>query len=253
MQENYNEQEITGGQSFGKAALKWLDNFWYHYKWHSLIALFLIFAVLICSLQMCTKTSYDIHIMYAGGYEIRRTSSDGDLPPYTKTLSSLRRAVGDYNDDGSINIAFTDLYTLTEEEIKAITGNGAQDVDLNYYLINENSKLLLDNLTYGNYYLCFISTAIYEKYNTIDGVEIFVPLAQFLDTGADVELYSPTAAKLSSTGFYSLPGIADFPTDTLVCLRNKSALSNHFNKKDAERGYKRGADAIKIILNYPKG
>ncbi|MBO7305051.1 MAG: hypothetical protein J6V09_07510 [Clostridia bacterium] len=201
---------------------------------------------------MCTKTSYDIHIMYAGGHEIKRTSSDGDLPPYTTTLSGLRRAVRDYNDDGSINIAFTDLYMLTEDEIKALTENGAEDVNLNYYLINENSKLLRDNLTYSSYYLCFLSTAIYEEYNTIDGVEIFVPLAQFLNTGSEVELYAPTAAKLSSTGFYSLPGICDLPEDTLVCLRNRSALSNHFNKKDAERDYMRGVEAITSVLNYPK-
>ena len=252
MSENYHENEASGGESRGAAILRWLDNFWYHYKWHSLIALFLVFAVLICSVQMCTKTSYDIHILYSGGYEIKRTSSDGDISPYTTTLSSLKRVTKDYNDDGAVNISFTDLFMLTEDEIKSLTGK-EEGKEINYYLINENTKLLRDNLSYSSYYLCFLSPAVYEQYKVIDDVEIFVPLLQFLNTGSDVELYSPSAARLSSTGFYSLPGICDMPEDTLVCLRNKSALSSHFNKKGAERDYTRGKEAIINVLNYPKG
>ena len=196
MQENYNEQEVNGGQSFFKSALKWLDNFWYHYKWHSIIALFLIFAVVICTFQMCTKTSYDIHILYAGGYEIKRTSSDGDVSPISETVSTLRNhAASDFDGDGKVNVSFRDLFVLTEEEIKGITA-ADKNKEINYYLINENNKILRDTLTYSNYYLCFISPALYEEYKVIDGIEIFVPLADLINTGSPVTTHSaPIAAR----------------------------------------------------------
>ena len=46
-----------------------LQNFWYHYKWHSLVAVFLVIAILICSLmcfilskQISRKTSQRIFL-----------------------------------------------------------------------------------------------------------------------------------------------------------------------------------------------
>ena len=28
------------------------ENFWYHYKWHSIVALFLVITLVICALQL---------------------------------------------------------------------------------------------------------------------------------------------------------------------------------------------------------
>ena len=56
-----------------------LDNFWYHYKWHSIAALFAVLVIIIIAVQISSKPSYDIHIMYAGTHSFDRTSSDGDI------------------------------------------------------------------------------------------------------------------------------------------------------------------------------
>ena len=78
---NENEKLDTGSVSIKKGKfLRWLENFWYHYKWHSLIAAFLIFTVTVCTVQMCRKESYDMHILYAGGHSFQRNSEDGDYP-----------------------------------------------------------------------------------------------------------------------------------------------------------------------------
>ncbi len=252
MQENYNDKSTEGGESTLNKALSWLDNFWYHYKWHSIIALFLIFAVLICSLQMCSKASYDMHILYSGGHEIKRTSSNGDLNPYKSTLLSLGYVVSDYDEDGKVNISLSDLYMLTEDEIAALTEAGKTE-EINYYLIGENSRILRDNLTYSNYYLCFLSPAVFEEYAKIDGVEIFAPISALVSTGSGVELYSTTAVRLSSTDFYSLPGICDLPDDTLVAIRQISDVSGFFNKTGTERDYNRAIETLKKIISYKIG
>ena len=89
---NMGEKLNTGDPVIVKSGFfAWLDNFWYHYKWHSLIALFLVFAITVCTLQMCDKESYDIHILYAGNHAFARQSTDADAPEYFKARQSLAR------------------------------------------------------------------------------------------------------------------------------------------------------------------
>ena len=68
-----------------------LQNFWYHYKWHSIVALFLAVAILICSLQFCKKEKYDAYVAYIGSKQIGRTTENGDVAEIEKVISSLRR------------------------------------------------------------------------------------------------------------------------------------------------------------------
>ena len=46
---------------------KWFDNFWYHHKWKTIICLFLVVTILVCTLQMCRREEKgDISVMLAG-------------------------------------------------------------------------------------------------------------------------------------------------------------------------------------------
>ena len=47
-------------------ALAWLDNFWYHYKWHVLVGLFIAVFLFVSIGQMVDKEKVDVYIMYAG-------------------------------------------------------------------------------------------------------------------------------------------------------------------------------------------
>ena len=61
-----NEKKPQGELHLRSPFLKKLDNFFYHYKWHTVAALFLAIVIIVCSLQTCSKESYDVEIMYAG-------------------------------------------------------------------------------------------------------------------------------------------------------------------------------------------
>ena len=98
-----------------------LENFWYHYKWHSLVALFLVFTILICSFQMCERDSYDIYITYAGGQEISRTASGGDVSEYAAFLSAFASLGCDYDGDGESSVAFSSLFIPSEEDWDFLT------------------------------------------------------------------------------------------------------------------------------------
>lgn len=244
MEENISTAQ---GVSHKMSASEWIENFWYHYKWHSLIALFLVFTILVCSLQMCQKTSYDVHIMYAGSYEIERTSKDG-TPEYESFISSLSRVCEDFDKDGIITANLRDLFLLSAEEIEEVEKDKEHEV--NYVLINQNTEIFKDNMAMSDYYVCLISKSLYDEYKNYGNETMFVPLAQYVKNDTSLEFYDTGAVLLSSTGFSTLPGISNLPKDTVICLRRVSAVAEHLNKKQSAEQFARAEKVIEKILNY---
>ena len=75
-------------------AVKWLDNFWYHYKWQTIGIVFAAFVLLVCVLQMCGKESVDVYVMYAG----EDTFTDGEkLGNIKSALKSVLIVFTHYN------------------------------------------------------------------------------------------------------------------------------------------------------------
>lgn len=249
MDENKNTNNDTGTLESPSKLLSKLDNFWYHYKWHTIVGLFLIFVVTICSFQMCTKEKYDVHILYSGSYEIERTSKDGNFPEYGAFISSFKKVTDDYDKDGNVSLSLKDLFMLSDKEIEEIQ-KADSSVEINRPLLIENKSILSETLIYSDYYVCLLSPSVYNEYNTIDGIEMFSPLSQYVHNNADIEYYSDSAIYLSSTEFYSLPGICNLPDDTLICLRNISAIANHFNEKQATEARRRSIHVVENIINY---
>ena len=249
MEEMKHSSSYNGEYNNPQSISEKLDNFWYHYKWHSIVALFLVFTIIICSLQMCKKESYDLYVLYSGGHEINRNGIDGNTPEYKSDLSSIGRVTQDFNEDGETNVTLKDLFMLSDEEIKAIE-SANDDYEVNYALINENRQILRDTIMYSSYYLCLLSPAVYDEYKTVDGISIFEPLAPLVTEESYVEYYDTGAVYLSSTRFYSLPGISSLPADTLICLKSPSVFASHFNQKDTERDFSRGKTTATKILNY---
>ena len=60
------EKQKTGDISLRSPFLKKLDNFFYHYKWHSIVALFLVVVLTVTLVQACSKETFDVEVMYAG-------------------------------------------------------------------------------------------------------------------------------------------------------------------------------------------
>ena len=81
--------------------LKWLDNFWYHYKWHTIIgAVFAVFLA-VCIGQMASKDKIDSYIMYAGPIALTAQEIE-DIEGAFETV------VRDYNGDGSMDLLVID-------------------------------------------------------------------------------------------------------------------------------------------------
>ena len=241
--ENYIDGESTNKSSF----LTKLDNFWYHYKWHSIIALFLIFTVTVCTLQMCDKEKYDVNVLYAGGHAFSRESDGADYSEYQKILSGLKQFTRDHDEDGKVSVSFRDLYTPTEDELR-----DAED-DVYYSRYFEDKKILTSTMMAGDYFLCFFSPEVFESYDKVEGegVGVFAPLSPILAKDRDVEYYNEktTGIKLSSLEIYSLSGFSFMPEDTVVCIRN-TGFSTHLDDDRNERDYKRSLEMLIKMVEY---
>ena len=76
---------------------KWFHNYWYYYKWKVIVAAFLIFIVVISSVQVCNNTKQDIQILYAGQFP----SADIEVPNIRAAFEAVMPE--DYNGDGKMD------------------------------------------------------------------------------------------------------------------------------------------------------
>lgn len=257
--ENMEQRSDTGSP---KSPFRlWIENFFYHYKWHSVIALVLLVAVVVCSVQMCAKESYDVYVMYAGGYEVKKVSgSDGNMSEYATLMNSIRSVTEDFDGDGKVSVSLDALYMLSEEEIREIEKELAEqnekegtDYSLSYSQLSQNNNVFRDRMLYSEYYLCLLSEGIYNTYKSVDGFMRFMPLEKYLEEGAAVEYVEGsegTAVYLKSTGFAKLPALRDLPEDTVIALRVRSEVSAHFGDEENKEIYRRSEELLRRMLNY---
>ena len=96
------------GTSMSKV-LKWLDNFWYHYKWVVIIVVFFLIVGIVLTVQLVTRQNYDAYIMYLGDASIPDTQ-------YQDILDSFKKVAGDYNEDEKILINFAKTAYITDKD-----------------------------------------------------------------------------------------------------------------------------------------
>ena len=226
-----------------------LDNFWYHYKWHTIVAIFVIIMGIILTFQMCSKVEFDAYIMYAGPHTISRTSESGNLSEYENAVSSFKKISSDYSEDGIVNISFVDLFVVNSEEAEKILADNPGS-EINSALVDENTDTLHQKLLFGEYYLCFLSERIFKEYEAMHGDALFTKLAPYGKAGAEYEYVSERGIYLRSLPFSSLPEICDLPEDTVVCLRTYSEVASKIGRADNEENFHRGEDMLRTLLSY---
>ena len=247
------KKDFEGDVALKSPLLEKIENFWYHYKWHTVVAAFLLVAILVMSLQMCQKTSYDAYILYAGTHEISRSSADGDTP-YNNAVSSLKKVCEDFDGDENVNISLLNLFVLNNKEIEdALEGTTGKEI--NQALITEDTETLKNTLLFGEYYVCFLSERLFFEYEEAYDGAMFAALKDYTAREGEYIYASERGIYLSSpalSDFYSLPVIAELPEDTVICLRQLSEVSTLFGKEQNETHFKRGESIIKNILSYEK-
>ncbi len=240
-----NEKKQGGEIRVDTRLSRWLENYWYHYKWHTIILAFALIVVLICTLQMCTKEDADVNILYAGSHSFVE-SGRGEL-------SSAVGAVmpRDYNGDGRKQAGISALYILSEEQIKALrhelieSGEENPLINAGYYAQELNKFYQL--LQTGEYSICLMESWIYEKVRE-NGV--FLPLSEALGSKPDLA-YDDYTIRLSDTAFGRyFTAAAELPADTLIGFRRQGSLTSLMNRDRAEKTYAQALETFRAMMNF---
>lgn len=127
----------------------WCENFWYHYKFHTITVIVAVVALAVILAQCATRTKYDYTVMLA-------TSSVEWSSLQIKALEKeLAECAEDINGDGEVNVLLADC-TFNEQE-SGYQIIMAKKQKLQSMVMNEPSALILisDKASYD-----WINTAI---------------------------------------------------------------------------------------------
>ena len=92
--------------------LKWLDNFWYHYKWHTIIAAFFALILIVSLVQCASVEETDVKVSVAGNVVLGDAEQEG-----------LKKLLGDVcprdlDGDGEKNASLSIFPVFNEEQLE---------------------------------------------------------------------------------------------------------------------------------------
>ena len=233
-----------GGVNGGTAAR--LENFWYHYKWHTIAAIFALFVIIVCTVQCATNTKYDIQVLYAGDHVFSRTSTDGSYPEYIKMSSTLADFADDYDKNGETNVTFLDLCAVNKDEYDKM--QSAPPLTR----VQEDTTTLKQNMDSSQYYICFLSERLFRQYSEGENNEgRFAKIAGYTVNGREYDYVSEYGIRLSSLDIKDLPGFAGLDAEnTIVCIRNVDVTSMIFRKGESQKLFENSETMLRAILAY---
>ena len=129
-----------------------IENFWYHYKWHTIIIVFFIITGLVCLVQCSTKEKPDDKaLLYVNQNLLDNAAND--------LSDKLGGYIGDYNGNGEV------LYRVNN-----VSYNGNNLAGVNYSVTN--SEKLLSALATAEYVLYIVDEHGYD-YLSDNSTEVF--------------------------------------------------------------------------------
>ena len=205
---------------------KKLENYWYHYKWATIITVFFGIALIICMAQCTAKDEYDMYALYAG-------------PCYIggKESAELKDAVNDYMEADRQNVCTNSFVYVSESKREEYKQN---DAYVNVGINMQQTSDFFDFLYSASFNMLILDG---ELYSLIQKDEILTPIADISDIGGEkspdgycVRLYDTTLPQK-----YSL--FSKMPDDTVICFRKKVLL-----QKAASKNHETAYDYQKSIF-----
>ncbi len=245
-----NEQEdaqvrdvkLLGRGRFGK----WLENFWYHYKFRTIAVLLLAVALVICIAQCAGRPKRaTFNICYAGDMNLG-TSMSGDTPTQVAMKKSLYPAVSritEEDDEKKISESLS-FYNYLIDDDSSYTSVLDQS--------RQNKQNLKSELDAASGYLFLLSESLFEDYafSPAEREPYMVKVDDYLPADAsDIRLTEDHyGVYLHSTPLGEVKGFCDLPEDTILCLRISFSVFQHDSRSQREL-YAQNEALFRAMLN----
>lgn len=232
-----NEKEYTGGIEVQSPALKKLDNFWYHYKWHTIFIAFFVIVFAVCTLQMCTQKKSDVLVLYAGPESLDQTERD-----------NITNLLGHFASEDGLTVGVTAYNVLSDDEVKALEAETDEDgkpLFVNRSFYTEEYK------TYGNYRMTgessimLLSPWLYEE---LAGGDRLRKISSVTDAVSEDALVGEYGVLLGKTDLYEkYEVLRNLPEDTVICFAQPNW---GMGKNSKEKHYAKEEALLRAILEY---
>ena len=208
-------------------AYKWLDNYWYHYKW---VTLAVVFFVTVFSVLTANETR-DLEIAFRSV-----------LP-------------SDFNADGKKLVQLETVSLMTDEQVAEAEAKAEEESSVFVYdakALGSNKTTFTELMMSGEYVILLVDRAQYD--NILDSGAI-VPLADLFDADKIPDCaYDDSSIVFSETPFAQFFNATDvLPEDTLLCVLQASENSIFKGKDKAETQYRQQLMLYKKMINFSKG
>ena len=218
------EKQYTEGISVKESGfLAWLDNFWYHYKWVTLVAVFFVIVISVCIIQSCSQEPTDILVTYAGPAYLKQEQKVN----IEKILSI--NIPDEITKDDSAKAGLSSYYILSKQQIEheqkqtEVDENGeSYKVYVDTHFITQEMEAFESQLMTGSGSVLLIDRSIYDSLVGENGnSERLVPLTDTLGKKPEGAI-GDFGIRLGDTEIYrSNMQLQCLPADTVLCLHAK--------------------------------
>lgn len=206
------------------SALRWLDNFWYHYKWTCIVAVFFVSVAIVCLVQLLSRPKYDTSMVFATHYRM----NNEERADFEDLLNRI--CPEDFNDDGEKKVNLVVYQVYSEDEYQAEAESYAQ-VESDRFVLN--GKYNNDEIQNFNQYAMTGETSVYivSPYlyqNLLEGKRL-KPLSEVYSNGQ-----LPAGARadgcgidFAKTDFYMYnPAAQSIPDTAILCVLRPTISGN---------------------------
>lgn len=234
------EDKLSGDVRMKSPFLNKLENFWYHYKWQTVLGIFFLIVLIVCLVQCTAKgKGDDAYIMYAGECVL----SGIEKEDMKQTVASVGK---DINGDGKIEVSFG-AYTIRQR------ADIEEQDPTNQRFFAEASAQQLDlfdqEILSGEATLCLLSPALFERVAAAGG---FLPVSEYAPALSSDMLVSYNGTycgiRLKDTALYQREGFKNLPEDTVFCVRRVGTMSSLFDKDGAAELHAANVEIAKALL-----
>ena len=209
---------------------KWLDNYWYHYKWPTIVVAFFVVVFSVCFVQACTHEEKDILITYAGPTSLAADEIAGIERLFTENLPE---AFGNQGIDGKAGLVSYIIYS--KEQIKELESkkNESEDpVHIDTVFNSNEYNALNSQYKTGNGSIYLLDRWLYDELVSEDNtVERLKPLAEIFGE-KPVGAIDKYGIRLGDTEIYKNSiELQVLPADTIICLHEQIVGQRDYDKE----------------------
>jgi len=216
---------------------KFLENFWYHYKWHTLIILFFIVTLAIGLTQVITeKTSYDVYMLYVGPDHMQVTFRDDVVKIFTDAAEKIAKESGD---DSPQEVNFQQMVYLTEEVIKKRTEEAEKLGQTYTYHPVANREVLetfMKQMTGGENVILFLEPELYDTARVNSALYKIEEVLGKNFPGTDEKGYGVSLKDSGLTDVY--PCLRLLPENSVICFKKIGHAQSMIGKKESDASHK---------------